>query len=232
MNKNAHLLIQEAQLKRSQIVSPSKDSIDSSPAISLKGSISMDSIFSQAVVATSDEHLVKLTSVSEMSEQILSNGQSPNIPQIKLIFEASSNDTDDQYLVKPSVKLSRQVEHFGKMIHERNAAFVHHCRKVKGSLVTQGESFYFDDEDIRQFRLQVSDVDLPVVNEDSSETTTLSSTLEPDQTNLNVNVDSSNTSETSFKRSLSMEEHAKWNKFLKDISQLTIEIDDQTEEFL
>lgn len=230
MNKNAHLLIQEAQLKRCQIVSPSKKtSLDSSP--SLKGSISMDSIFSQAVVATSDEQLIKLNSVSELSEQILSNGQGPNIPQIKLIFEASSNGADDKYLVKPSVKLSRQVEHFGKMIHQRNAAFVHHCRKVKGSLVSQGESFYFDDEDIRNFRLQVSDVD-SVLNEESSETTTLSSTLEPDQTNPNVDVDSNVSDDSKVKRSLSMEEHAKWNKFLKDISQLTIEIDDETEEFL
>ena len=250
MNKNAHILIQEAQLKRPQIItSPERasmtsavESSEASSPYSIKGSISADSIFSHALDC-SEEHLSKLHSVSELSEKILaaSNGNSPvtEVPQIRLIF-ADEDDTEStyNYLVKPRVKLSRQVEHFGKLIHERNAQFVEYCRKKRGTLKFQ-ESFYFDDEEVlhlEKHSAKVSDVDLPVVEEKSESISTSSTvTLEYEHTNPNVDVDHvDNNSKTAknIQRTKSMEEHTRWNKFLKDLSQMTIEIDDDTEEYL
>ena len=161
--------------------------------------ISADSIFSQAV--ESEENLARLSSVSAMSENILSNG---NI-HAKL-----------EKLVKPSVRVSKQVEFFAKMLHSRNADFVDYFRQIKGTLKSK-ESFYFHDEDIEK-AFQASDVDLhPVVEE-----LTAPDLLEPKKT----------TPKKDLKKSLSVEDHVKWNTFLKDISQLTIEIDDDTESFL
>ena len=157
-------------------------------------SISADSIFSQAV--ESEENLARLSSVSAMSEKILSNGKNGHA----IIHEKLEK------LVKPSVRVSKQVEFFAKLLHSRNADFVDYFRQIKGTLKSQ-ESFYFHDEDVEK-AFQVSDVDLPVVEED-----------EPLPCDLP-------------KKDLKKSENAKWNRFLKDISQMTIEIDDDSESFL
>ena len=159
-----------------------------------KTNISAESIFSQAV--ESEENLARLSSVSAMSEKILSNGKNGHA----IIHEKLEK------LVKPSVRVSKQVEFFAKLLHSRNADFVDYFRQIKGTLKSQ-ESFYFHDEDVEK-AFQVSDVDLPVVEED-----------EPLPCDLP-------------KKDLKKSENAKWNRFLKDISQMTIEIDDDSESFL
>ena len=170
-------------------------------------SISADSIFSKAV--ESEDNLARLSSVSAMSEKILSNGKNNGHAVIHEKLEK---------LVKPSVRVSKQVEFFAKLLHSRNADFVDYFRQIKGSTLKSQESFYFHDEDVEK-AFQVSDVDLPVVEEDEPLPTP---DLVPKET----------TSKKDLKKSLSMEDHAKWNRFLKDISQMTIEIDDDSESFL
>ena len=175
-----------------------------------------------------------------------------NVPNIRLTFSGDNDRQDDFNLVKPCVKLSRQVEHFGKLIHERNSQFVSRFR-TNPALITSQNSFYFVDDEVLALEkntFKASDVDLPVVDQMHC------NFRENLVTNPNVNVDSySCTATTSLtrqtysmdrenlivargqktitsKRKVSLDDHHKWNTFLKDISQLTIEIDDDNEEFL
>ena len=231
MNRNAHLLMQEAQEKRSQM-------IENKPSITV--SVSADSIFSHKLA--DDDQMCKLNSMSELSEKILSDSNLAHCQESSLVIPSylsipkepekhiendekivnhlvepriiltPPKETECNYLVKPSVKLSRQVEHFGKMIHERNVQFVNSVR-----VYNREESFYFDDEDILAIERKTFTI------------SSVDEVLEPGYTNPNYDVDSLDKSLT---RKVSMEEHAKWNTFLKDISQLTIEIDDESEEFL
>ena len=193
----------------------------------------------EGAAAAAEEQLSKLHSVSQLSEKILENcGSSPlaNVPNIRLTF-SGDNDQDDFNLVRPCVKLSRQVEHFGKMIHERNSQFVSRFR-TNPALITSQNSFYFVDDEVLALEkntFQASDVDLPVV--DQMHRNFRDGNL---VTNPNVNVDSYCTATATVteqktittRRKVSMEDHHKWNTFLKDISQLTIEIDDDNEEYL
>ena len=291
MNKNAHILIKEARMKRPELKSPENNSSSSSfksnrgyGGLCWSGkNPSFDEIFSagkksrqmvagknplfsrnrlETAVATGEEQLSKLHSVSQLSEKILENCcNSPlaNVPNIRLTFSGDNDPEDDFNLVKPCVKLSRQVEHFGKLIHERNSQFVSRFRHLHGSLTSQN-SFYFVDDDVLALEkntFQTSDVDLPVVAARTADQMHIirhpGDNYNPQPpyshfTNPNVNVDC-NTTTTSLscspsssstltkktitaKRSVSLDDHSKWNRFLKDISQLTIEIDTDNEEFL
>ena len=191
----------------------------------------------EGAAAAAEEQLSKLHSVSQLSEKILENcGSSPlaNVPNIRLTF-SGDNDQDDFNLVKPCVKLSRQVEHFGKLIHERNSQFVSRFR-TNPARITSQNSFYFVDDEVLALEkntFKASDVDLPVVDQMHC------NFRENLVTNPNVNVDctpATHNTETkktmTTKRKVSLDDHHKWNRFLKDISQLTIEIDDDNEEFL
>ena len=194
------------------------------------------------------EQLSKLHSVSQLSEKILENcSSSPlnNVPNIRLTFSDDNDSYDNDFsLVKPGVKLSRQVEHFGRLIHERNSQFVSRFSRSVNISYSQN-SFYFVDDDILALEsntFKPSDVDhLPVVDQMHQYKKIRENTaLVP--TNPNVNVDSctpatthnteTKKTMTTLERKVSLDDHHKWNRFLKDISQLTIEIDDGNEEFL
>ena len=101
-------------------------------------------------------------------------------------------------------------------------------------------SFYFVDDDILALEsntFKPSDVDhLPVVDQMHYKKVRENIAA---LTNPNVNLDctpATHDTETkknmTTKRKVSLDDHHKWNRFLKDISQLTIEIDDGNEEFL
>ena len=252
MNKNAHILFKEAKNKRPEIISPAKNS-SSENTKSAKKLWSKNPLFCRSRPQqepsgnNAKEQLSKLHSVSQLSEKILENcSSSPlnNVPNIRLTFSDDNDGHDDFSLVKPGVKLSRQVEHFGRLIHERNSQFVSRFSRSVNISYSQN-SFYFVDDDILALEsntFKPSDVDhLPVVDQMHQYKKIRENTAV--QTNPNVNVDCStpasthNNTETkktmtTLERKVSLDDHHKWNRFLKDISQLTIEIDDGNEEFL
>ena len=252
MNKNAHILFKEAKNKRPEIISPAKNS-SSENTKSAKKLWSKNPLFCRSRPQqepsgnNAKEQLSKLHSVSQLSEKILENcSSSPlnNVPNIRLTFSDDNDGHDDFSLVKPGVKLSRQVEHFGRLIHERNSQFVSRFTRSVNISYSQN-SFYFVDDDILALEsntFKPSDVDhLPVVDQMHQYKKIRENTAV--QTNPNVNVDCStpasthNNTETkktmtTLERKVSLDDHHKWNRFLKDISQLTIEIDDGNEEFL
>ena len=111
MNKNAHILFKEAKIKRPEIVLS-----EVSPE-SNKSTKGLCSLFCasrpQEGASDAEENLSKLHSVSQLSEKILENcSSSPlaNVPNLRLTFSVD-RDSDDFNLVKPCVKLSRQVEY-------------------------------------------------------------------------------------------------------------------------
>jgi hypothetical protein len=256
MNKNAHILFKEAKNKRPELISPAKNSsTENTKSVKGYGLWSKNPLFcrsrpqQQEPLASNNakEQLSKLHSVSQLSEKILENcSSSPlnNVPNIRLTFSDDNDGHDDFSLVKPGVKLSRQVEHFGRLIHERNSQFVSRFSRSVNISYSQN-SFYFVDDDILALEsntFKPSDVDhLPVVDQMHQYKKIRENIAAV--TNPNVNVDSCTTPATTHnntetkktmttKRKVSLDDHHKWNRFLKDISQLTIEIDDGNEEFL
>lgn len=261
MNKNAHILFKEARNKRPELISPAKNTISENnltKSVKGYGLWSKNPLFCRSRPQQQEplggnnakkEQLSKLHSVSQLSEKILENcSSSPlnNVPNIRLTFSDDNEGHDDFSLVKPGVKLSRQVEHFGRLIHERNSQFVSRFTRSVNISYSQN-SFYFVDDDILALEsntFKPSDVDnnhLPVVDQMHTYKKIRENIAEA-VTNPNVNVDSctlpathdnTETKKTmTTKRKVSLDDHLKWNRFLKDISQLTIEIDDGNEEFL
>ena len=248
MNKNAHILFKEARNKRPELISPAKNiSGENTKSVKGYGLWSKNPLFcrsrpQQEPLGNAKEQLSKLHSVSQLSEKILENcSSSPlnNVPNIRLTFSDDNDAHDDFSLVKPGVKLSRQVEHFGRLIHERNSQFVSRFSRSVNISYSQN-SFYFVDDDILALEsntFKPSDVDhLPVVDQMHYKKIRENTAA---LTNPNVNVDctpATHNTETkktmTTKRKVSLDDHHKWNRFLKDISQLTIEIDDGNEEFL
>ena len=253
MNKNAHILFKEAKNKRPELISPAKNSSSENTKSKSKYQWSKNPLFCRSrpqqepLGNNAKEQLSKLHSVSQLSEKILENcSSSPlnNVPNIRLTFSDDNDGHDDFSLVKPGVKLSRQVEHFGRLIHERNSQFVSRFSRSVNISYSQN-SFYFVDDDILALEsntFKPSDVDhLPVVDQMHQYKKIRENTAAV-PTNPNVNVDSctpatthnteTKKTMTTLERKVSLDDHHKWNRFLKDISQLTIEIDDGNEEFL
>ena len=253
MNKNAHILFKEAKNKRPELISPAKNSSSENTKSKSKYQWSKNPLFcrsrpQQEPLGNAKEQLSKLHSVSQLSEKILENcSSSPlnNVPNIRLTFSDDNDSYDNDFsLVKPGVKLSRQVEHFGRLIHERNSQFVSRFSRSVNISYSQN-SFYFVDDDILALEsntFKPSDVDhLPVVDQMHQYKKIRENTAAV-PTNPNVNVDCSTPASThntetkktmtTLERKVSLDDHHKWNRFLKDISQLTIEIDDGNEEFL
>ena len=253
MNKNAHILFKEARNKRPELISPAKNiSGENTKSVKGYGLWSKNPLFCRSrpqqepLGNNAKEQLSKLHSVSQLSEKILENcSSSPlnNVPNIRLTFSDDNDGHDDFSLVKPGVKLSRQVEHFGRLIHERNSQFVSRFSRSVNISYSQN-SFYFVDDDILALEsntFKPSDVDhLPVVDQ-MHQYKKIRENIAAVPTNPNVNVDSctlathnteTKKTMTTLERKVSLDDHHKWNRFLKDISQLTIEIDDGNEEFL
>ena len=254
MNKNAHILFKEAKNKRPELISPAKNSSENIKSVNPRKLWSKNPLFCRSrpqqepLGNNAKEQLSKLHSVSQLSEKILENcSSSPlnNVPNIRLTFSDDNDSYDNDFsLVKPGVKLSRQVEHFGRLIHERNSQFVSRFSRSVNISYSQN-SFYFVDDDILALEsntFKPSDVDhLPVVDQMHQYKKIRENTAAV-PTNPNVNVDSctpatthnteTKKTMTTLERKVSLDDHHKWNRFLKDISQLTIEIDDGNEEFL
>ena len=254
MNKNAHILFKEAKNKRPELISPAKNSSENTKSVNPRKLWSKNPLFCRSRPQqepsgnNAKEQLSKLHSVSQLSEKILENcSSSPlnNVPNIRLTFSDDNDSYDNDFsLVKPGVKLSRQVEHFGRLIHERNSQFVSRFSRSVNISYSQN-SFYFVDDDILALEsntFKPSDVDhLPVVDQMHQYKKIRENTAAV-PTNPNVNVDCSTPASThntetkktmtTLERKVSLDDHHKWNRFLKDISQLTIEIDDGNEEFL
>jgi outer membrane lipoprotein-sorting protein len=176
------------------------------------------------------EDILSQTSVSDLARNFSLNSTVvvPKIlktmPKIRLISPSFEDDANKLILKDPKI-ISKQVEQFAKLIHERNNQFVTYCRGIKGSLARTGESSYFYQEDLNE-ALKLSKVD--TIEKDDANLVQVNDVVKsPDHVQVSPeHVQMSPSRKKLHKRSMSVDEHAKWNTFLKDISQMTIEIDD------
>ncbi|TRY79090.1 hypothetical protein TCAL_12620 [Tigriopus californicus] len=158
-------------------------------------------------------------------------------------------------LIRGQVQKTKQIEAFACQVHERNVSFLeqlelehgsHNPGKGKKSLKTMamGESSYNwegilgeqeSNENIDLSRLSKTPTTLNDLASNSDKI--LGSSLKPigEEGILKTNYDSSGSlkgkrsSSPKSAKSVSFEEHQKWNKFLKDIGDFSIEIDDENE---
>ena len=158
-----------------------------------------------------------------------------------------------QILENENVVLSSQlqylnIEELAKTVYSNNHYFVVECRKRN---LDYSNSFYDFDEDDPVVKLEPKSTFesiseeiqenpgnfesrfkyIEAINRNNSIEEMISSEENIPSTLSNFTRNCSSRAST-LQKSISVEEHARWNRFLKDISQLTIEIDDQTEEFI
>ena len=170
----------------------------------------IDNVVSQSKIE--DQHL---ETVSLVSQKILEY-EPDNI----------SNSLNSQI---PNIDLNE----FAKMLHLNNHDFVIQCKEKNFNRTNSHYDFNHDDictafkissVDSEEFEI----LDIPV-NLELENISTESSEISLSSSKENICIIDS---PIIHKSRIPYLENANWNKFLKDISQLTIEIDDTTEEFL
>ena len=170
----------------------------------------IDNVISQSQIE--DQHLETVSLVSqkilEYEPDNISNSQNSQIPNIDL-------------------------NEFAKMLHLNNHDFVIQCKEK--NLNRTNSHYDFNHDDIcTAFKISSVDseefeiLDIPV-NLELENISTESSEISLSSSKENICIINS---PIIHKSRIPYLENANWNKFLKDISQLTIEIDDTTEEFL
>ena len=229
INRNAQILMQEAQLKRAEILSsPKQESLKETPK---------NDFVEEIIAKDSDENSL---SENQLHEEFL-----------ETISIISQQILDNENVVFSSPVASVQnlnLEELAKTAYSNNHYFVVECRKKN---LDYSNSFYDSDEndpvvDANSTFETISEENqeypsgisasrrfkyIEAIDRNNSFEEMISSEENIPSTLSNFRRNCSSRAST-LQKSISVEEHARWNRFLKDISQLTIEIDDQTEEFI
>ena len=143
---------------------------------------------------------------------------------------STASDSGPVSLTTPDKVAKNRIAEFASHIHSRNLSFMSHCgreHKSKGSWALSG----LGGSSYNVFG--VPDTVGPELDEPNLTDLAESANF----TRCDMREDVRGTNPRGKERSLrakivSFEEHEQWNRFLRDISDLTIEIDDDKEEFL
>ena len=236
INRNAQLLMQEAQLKRAEIFSSLKhEQLDQIPK----------NEFAQEIIAKDSIE----NSVSENDDEIVEEEMYDSKEFLETISIISQQILENENVVLRSPVQDLNIEELAKTVYSNNHYFVVDCRKRN---LDYSSSFYDFDEDDPVVKIEQKSTFetiseeiqenpsgnfesrfkyIEAINRNNSIEEMISSEENIPSTLSNFRRNCSSRAST-LQKSISVEEHARWNRFLKDISQLTIEIDDQTEEFI
>ena len=176
-------------------------------------SCKIDNVISQSKIE--DQHLETVSLVSQK------------------ILEYEPDNISNSQISQNSQISNIDLNDFAKMLHLNNHNFVIECKQK--NLNRTNSHYDFNHDDIcTAFKISSVDseefeiLDIPV-NLELENISTESSEISLSSSKENICIINS---PIIHKSRISYTENANWDKFLKDISQLTIEIDDKTEEFL
>ena len=237
INRNANLLMQEAQLKRAEIFS--------SPRHEQFHEIEKND-FAQEIIP---KDFIENSLSEDDNDEIIEEKIDDSKEFLETISIISQQILENENVVLSSHLQDLNIEELAKTVYSNNHYFVVECRKRN---LDYSNSFYDFDEDDPVVKIEQKSTFetiseeiqenpsgnfesrfkyIEAINRNNSIEEMISSEENIPSTLSNFRRNCSSRAST-LQKSISVEEHARWNRFLKDISQLTIEIDDQTEEFI